>query len=162
MDKTFEDYLNDPNIKNIIRSISNRFPYIDEDEKSSIGMTTLWKCVDKYDNKKGTKFTSYLYQQLTYAFKNELKKKRPEFAIDNIEIATSEKEKERILEAAEAKLESFDLLSGLPDQCRSILQQRYFSNMTMAEIANENGYSRETARRRLKKAILTCRKMNRI
>lgn len=177
MDKTFEDYLNDPNIKNIIRSVSNRYPYIDQDERSSIGMLTLWKCIDKYDNKKGTKFTSYLYQQLSYAFKNELKKKRPEFAVDNLDgvvhrsycLSTSSSEDrkrnrtpKRTLEISEAKIDSFDMLSGLPEQCQSILQQRYFKNMTMAEIANANGYSRETARRRLKKAIKTCRKMNRI
>jgi DNA-directed RNA polymerase specialized sigma24 family protein len=42
---------------------------------------------------------------------------------------------------------------------KTLLEQRFFHNMTMTEIADENGYSRETARRRLKKAIRMCKNL---
>ena len=53
-----------------------------------------------------------------------------------------------------------DVLSGLPKDVSDILKQRYIGNMTMVEIAKANGYSRETARRRLKRAVKICRKSN--
>ena len=53
-----------------------------------------------------------------------------------------------------------DLIGGLPDSVSNILQQRYVYNMTMVEVGKANGYSRETARRRLKNAIKICKKKN--
>ena len=148
MDKNIDKYLKDQNILNIIKTVSGKFSYsIDKDELSSISMVTLWKCLEKYDNTRGAKFTSYLYQQLSYAFKNELKKRKIEYCCDGIEVAFDNT----------AKQEAFELLQDLPEGTRNILEQRYIYNMTMAEIASLNGYSRETARRRLKKAISTCR-----
>ena len=37
-----------------------------------------------------------------------------------------------------------------------IIEQRFYHNMTMKEIGKKNGYSRETARRRLKNAVKMC------
>ena len=76
MDK-IDKLLKDPDIVNIMNCVSNKYNRsIDRDEIESIKMITLWKCIDKYDESRGAKFTSYLYQQLSFAFKNELKKKR--------------------------------------------------------------------------------------
>jgi RNA polymerase sigma factor (sigma-70 family) len=148
MDKNIETYLSDPNIKGIIATVSNKFSRaIDRDEISSISMCTLWRCINKYDNSRGAKFTSYLYQQLVYAFKNELKKRKTEFSSESFEKAFSEEDKTQV----------FDIMESLPSSMKDVLKQRYFGNMTMTEIADENGYSRETARRRLKKAISLCK-----
>ena len=51
---------------------------------------------------------------------------------------------------------------AISDEIKNILNQRFFQNMTMVEIAKANGYSRETARRRLKTAIKKCKKINMI
>jgi len=150
MDKNIENYLKDSNIRNIINSVSNKFMYaLDHNDISSIAMVTLWKCIEKYDPTKGAKFTSYLYQQLSYALKNELKKKNIEYASDSIEQPIS----------FSIKNEVFDILESLPNSMKTLLEQRFFHNMTMTEIADENGYSRETARRRLKKAIRMCKNL---
>lgn len=150
MDKNIENYLKDSNIRNIINSVSNKFMYaLDHNDISSISMVTLWKCIEKYDPTKGAKFTSYLYQQLLYALKNELKKRSIEYSSDSIEQPID----------FHAKNEVFDILESLPNGMKILLQQRFFHNMTMTEIADENGYSRETARRRLKKAIRMCKNL---
>lgn len=150
MDKNIENYLKDPNIKGIMNAVSSRFnKSIDADDLSSISNVTLWRCINKYDSTKGAKFTSYLYQQLLYAFKNELKKKRVEFSSDKIEMQID----------FSTKNEVFDIMESLPHKMKNVLRQRYFDNMTINEIAKANGYSRETARRRLNKAIATCRKI---
>tara|TARA_R100000008_G_C3581699_1_gene168984 strand:+ start:1595 stop:2065 length:471 start_codon:yes stop_codon:yes gene_type:complete len=154
MDKSFEDYLNDTNIVNIMNKVASGYrKAIDLDEIESIKMLTLWKCVDKYDPERGAKFTSYLYQQLHWALKNKLKKKKIEYGCDNIEKADN---------GAKLAMEARDVMLGLDPEVQNILSQRFFHNMTMVEIAKANGYSRETARRRLKTAIKICKKSNAI
>ena len=77
MDKDIENYLKDKNILNIMNKVS--FPYknnIDHDEIDSIKMDILWDCINKYDPTRGSKFTSYLYQQLSFAFRSKVKKKK--------------------------------------------------------------------------------------
>ena len=174
--KTFDDYLNDPNIQNIIRSVNNKYSYVDSDDQSSISMETLWRCTNRYDNTKGAKFTSFLYQQLTFAYKNLLKKKKSptpmgslnEIAgIQTVDTSTVNVKKnkhkrsmyERKLAKEEAQNILYPMLESIPNDSKNIIQQRFFSNMTMKEIAMQNGYSRETARRKLKKAIDICKKL---
>ena len=55
------------------------------------------------------------------------------------------------------KLEVIDIINGLEPETANILEQRFYENMTMKEIGRRNGYSRETARRKLKNAIKTCK-----
>ena len=167
MDK-IEKLLKDSNIVNIMNAVANRYSRsIDRDEIESIKMITLWICRDKYDSTRGAKFTSYLYQQLSFAFKNELKKKKNMLYLDNsqldffgyvFESSTHNLKSNTFLK--DYRREFTDVLTGLPDEISSILKQRFLGNMTMVEIAKANGYSRETARRRLKKAVKMCKKSN--
>lgn len=152
INKQFEEKWNNPDVINIMNKVSNRYVRnIDPDDIESIKMNTLWKCIEKYDEERGTKFTSYLYQQLTFALKNQLKKKRHEFNAVN--------QLEKVDVKAVTRGEVLDIITGLDSHDTKILEQRFFYNMTMKEIGGENGYSRETARRRLKNAIKTCQKI---
>jgi RNA polymerase sigma factor (sigma-70 family) len=150
MDNNFEEYWNSSDVQNIMNKVANRYKNaIDFDDIESIKMQTLWKCIDKYDRTRGTKFTSYLYQQITFAFKNKLKKKRVEFNNESLE---------KVDTRNKSRMEVFDILTGLDAELRDVLDKRFYHNMTMVEIGVSNGYSRETARRRLKKAIKMCQK----
>jgi len=149
IDKQFEEKWNCTDIQNIMNKISNRYRNnVDLDDIESIKMNTLWACIKKYDPARGTKFTSYLYQQFSYAMKNKVKKKRWEFNTDIIEKADVKEQ---------SKMEIMDIITGLDEEDSQILTQRFYDNMTMKEIGRKNGYSRETARRRLKNAINLCK-----
>ena len=151
MDKSFEDLLKDPNIVNIMNKVSLRYNrHFHADDIESAQMLTLWKCVENFDESKGAKFTTYLHNQLNYAFKSELKNQRPDHHLGDIHPDVKQKEGYSI--------EVHDLVSGLPNHISRILEQRFLYNMTMVEIGRANGYSRETARRRLRNAIKICKK----
>lgn len=153
-----ENYLKNPDVVNIMNAVSNKYSKsIDLDEIDSIKMLTLWKCIKKFDPDRGAKFTSYLYQQLSFAFKNELKKKKQMWYRDNVQIDGTTSS-----DSYDSFVEFRDTIFGLPEEVSTILQQRFLGNMTMVEIARANGYSRETARRRLKTAIKICKKSNEI
>lgn len=149
INQLFEEKWNDSNVRNIMNKVSNRYKRnIDLDDIESIQMNTLWQCIEKYDEGRGTKFTSYLYQQLSYAMKNKVKKKRVEFQVEEFDKQDSN---------YSDKLEVLDIIGGLDSETRNILEQRFYYNMTMKEIGKRNGYSRETARRRLKNAVKFCK-----
>ena len=156
MDKDIENYLKDKNILNIMNKVS--FPYknnIDHDEIDSIKMDILWDCINKYDPTRGSKFTSYLYQQLSFAFRSKVKKKKKEYASESVRDSTP-------CLKTQSDMNCYDILEGLPLDVSSIIKQRFVENMTMKEIGNANGYSRETARRKLLKAVKICREKNKI
>ena len=150
IDKQFEEKWNSPDVQNIMNKVSNRYRRnIDHDDIESIKMDTLWKCIKKYDMSK-SKFTSYVYQQITFAFKNKVKKKRNEYNTDTLEKEDTN---------TRMKMEVTDIITGLDEEDSKSLTQRFYDNMTMKEIGKRNGYSRETARRRLKNAIKLCKSM---
>ncbi len=151
MDKTFEEKWESSDVQNIMNKVANRYrTAIDFDDIESIKMQTLWRCIDRYDPDKGTKFTSYLYQQLSFAFKNKLKKKRREYNVETLESVDRK---------AEYSMQVKDMITGLEPEYADVLNKRFYYNMTMQEIGKSNGYSRETARRRLKAALKICKKM---
>lgn len=146
----FDEVLNSQYVKGVLNKVSSFYRNsIDRDDIQSICMNTLWKCVNNFDKDKGAKFTTFLYNQLGFAFKNELKKKRKTLSLDEVGIDYTRTSTPDTMN---------DLISGLPDKVSKILEQRYIYNMTMVEIGRANGYSRETARRRLKNAIKICKK----
>lgn len=149
IDLKFEEKWYSQDVQNIMNKVTNRYKRnVDLDDIDSIKMNTLWTCLKKYDSSKGTKFTSYLYQQLSYAMKNEVKKRRMEYNVETVE---------KMDINTYSKMEVTDIVTGLEHEDSQILEQRFFHNMTMKEIGKTNGYSRETARRRLKNAVNLCK-----
>jgi len=152
--------------QNIMNKVAKAYmKNIDTRDIESIKMDALWRVMNKYDPSKGTKFTSYLYQQLSYAFKTWVKKaeKNLEFTQGIRPSGTgwgedlnSPGEDAVDINDLNSRLVS-DIITGLPADVVEILNQRFYNNMTMKEIAQENGYSRETARRRVKKAVILCK-----
>lgn len=158
MDKieTFKKYMSDGSIIAIMNSVCNRYRRsIDLDQIDSIKNNILWKCVDTYDESFGAKFTSYLYQQISFACRNELKKKNKEFCTENISQNTVDPK-------AYYGGSISEVVDGLPKESADIIIQRFIYNMTMIEIAKANGYSRETARRKVSKAVKIYKQKNQI
>ena len=134
--------------KRIMDKVASKYSrIIDPDELESLKLITLWECTKNYDPSRNMKFTSYLYQQLGYKIKNTIKKLSREFTNSSIESPSLPKE-------------NFDILvDGLSPEAQSILKQKFLKNMTMEEIGTANGYSRETARRKVKKALTQFQKI---
>jgi RNA polymerase sigma factor (sigma-70 family) len=156
MDKNIENYLKNEDIIKIMSAVSWPYKYnIDADEITSLQMDILWECIKKYDPERGSKFTSYLYQQLSFALRSKAKKKKREFASEAIQENTP-------CNKSQSDMNCYDILDGLPLDVSHIIKQRFVKNMTMNEIGTENGYSRETARRKLIKAVKICKEKNQI
>ena len=142
MNRNIDEAVKNIDYKKIMDKVCSKYNrFVDVDELSSLRMNTLWECLKKFDTSRNVKFTSYLYQQLTYAIKNHLKKKKREFTNIPFDVAKESIENVNVV------------LIDFPNEYKDLLKQKYISRMTMTEIGLANGYSRETARRKVNKAI---------
>ena len=142
MNRNIDEAVKNIDYKKIMDKVCSKYNrFVDADDLSSLRMLTLWDCLKKFDTSRNVKFTSYLYQQLTYAIKNHLKKKKREFTNIPFDVAKDPVENVNVI------------LIDFPTEYRNLLKQKYISRMTMTEIGLANGYSRETARRKVNKAI---------
>ena len=142
MNRNIDEAVQSIDYKKIMDKVCSKYNrFVDADDLSSLRMLTLWDCLKKFDTSRNVKFTSYLFQQLTYAIKNHLKKKKREFTNIPFDVAKEPIENVNVI------------LIDFPPEYRNLLKQKYISRMTMTEIGLANGYSRETARRKVNKAI---------
>ena len=84
MNRNIDEAVNNVDYKRIMDKVCSKYSrYVDEDDLSSIRLHTLWQCLNKFDPERKVKFTTYLYQQLTFAIKNHLKKQFVNLMIHN-------------------------------------------------------------------------------
>jgi len=148
-DKNFEKTLADSNNQRIMNKVAGKYTNsIDHDELESEKLIVLWECLKTYDPSRGKKFTSFLYQKLDWRYKKilrERKRRSPVFC-DNIDLKNSR-------DGLDTEKRIISHTDGLPRHLKKVVIQYYLHNMTIEEIGKENLYSRETARRLIKKAL---------
>jgi RNA polymerase sigma factor (sigma-70 family) len=155
---TMEEALENEEFKKIINAASAKYAkYLDPDELASLQMFVLWKCLTKYKSDTNMKFTTYLYTQIGYAIKNLIKKnkKNPKpygdstYVVDDVQRSVA-------IYKSKTKRKIDQVLAISNEQDRKLLEQRYYHNMTIKEIGEANGYSKETARRKIQQAVKKC------
>jgi DNA-directed RNA polymerase specialized sigma subunit len=140
--RNLDDALGNIDYRKIMDSVCAKYcRSVDPDDISSLRLEVLWKCLNNFDEGRGVKFTTYLYQQLNYAMMNQLRIRRREKNGIPFDICHNPKENIEVL------------LSDLNEDQQKILKQRFLDRMTMIEIGKKNGYSRETARRAVNNAL---------
>ena len=157
----FQKALQDKYYMNILYKIcnTNLGNVCTRDEIQSIAMSTLWNCIIKYNDKMGVaKFSSYLY---TSAERNtrRLYKKKIKAMSNEVELQTYhcnvKQEEDR-----KVKQEVFEILESIKDldlESYDILIKKFYYGMTNKEIGQSNGYGKEAARKKVKKALELCR-----
>jgi hypothetical protein len=143
-------------VQKIMGKVCNRYlgKVCTRDEILSLKMSTLWSCITNFKDGRNAKFTSYLYRSIKNNARRLYKQKlkRELTFIDNIEYAKDNRD----IQEARDILES---VKDIDPEMHKILMQKFFYRMTNKEIAKENGYGQETARKRVQKALDLCRKI---
>ena len=138
-----ETALLDTNIVKIMNRASKRFRnQLDKDTIYTCQLNALWKTFLNYDEKKGAKFTTYLYKgvfiecmkEINFINKNQAKSKLHDNLCSN---------KNPFLMT--------DILDEFEDECERNLIVDKMSNMTIAEIADKYSKNRESVRKKIHK-----------
>ena len=148
-DQEFETALEDSNNRRIMNKVSSRYiNSIRYDELESEKLVVLWECLKTYDPTRKKKFTSFLYQKLDWRYKKIIREKKRKTLIlhDNLDTKNTSDYVD-----PEQKIQNYT--DGLPHHLTKVIVQYYLYNMTIEEIGNQTHFSRETARRPIKKAV---------
>lgn len=156
----FQDAVNNEYYKKILYKVCNKNlkNVCTKDEIESIAMDTLWNCVKKYKTNDKAKFSSYLYKSIQNNSKRLLSKKikqnKERQLVDNCHVDPSY-DMSSYYEAREI-LES---LKDIDKKSYDILIQKFYYGMTHREIGEFYGFTKEAARKKIKKALEQCRKI---
>ena len=148
-DNDFEKALKDSNNTRIMNKVSCKYiNSISYDDLESEKLIVLWECLKTYDPTRKKKFTSFLYQKLDWRYKKIVreKKRRKSVFYENIDT-------KNYGDGTDLEQKIYSYTDGLPKHLTKVILQYYLHNMTIEEIGKQNHYSRETARRLIKKAL---------
>ena len=128
-----------------------------QEEMDSLIYLTYVKCLKSFNpTKSDAKFTTFLYHSISKSSRSHYKKIKKynnqslELLHNNLEAKSKNKDDVyHIIESLKEKNKEF----------YEIIVDKYIYNKTNSEIGDSNGYSKETARKKLKQAIELCRQI---
>ena len=132
--------------KSVLQKAVRRFKLnIPHDDLCRCKLMALWKALQRFDPNRKTRFTSYLYRKTVWECLDYLAavKRDRHVRHDNIYNITKT-----------PKYNRFEvMIEGLSQEYQNIMRQKFVDQMTLHEIGRANGYSYETARQKIAKAI---------
>jgi RNA polymerase sigma factor (sigma-70 family) len=145
---------------NVMNKICSKYTeIIPYEELKRCKLISLWEALKAYDPSKGKcKFTSFLCNRLFWEIQKQLYeinkiKRLPKSDSASIFISEICHSKESPDGTSSIKLEVDEMLEKLDEDSKDILFKRFYESKTAKEIGHDNGYGRETARRRIKDAL---------
>jgi RNA polymerase sigma factor (sigma-70 family) len=152
--------------RSIISAVLQKYSKIvPPDELERCGYNAMWRCLQYHDDKYGQKFTTSLHRFTEWECRRALqvarggRGKRKDIKVLPLveDLVDPRIEQEHKKEDLEHVRECIDLMPE-PWQ-RKVIQEYYLGGMTMEQVGRANGYSKETARKRIQKALNTLRRI---
>tara|TARA_R100000808_G_scaffold5713_1_gene17169 strand:+ start:12598 stop:13098 length:501 start_codon:yes stop_codon:yes gene_type:complete len=143
----FLEALKDINNLKIMNKVCSFYQNIlSQDELHRCKLLALWKAMCKFDPSCGKKFTSYLYNSVKWECQKEL------YCVNKYRRGSSYSDS--LFECFDRyDTDIIDAIEKLPNKLSKVIKQKFFDSMTMEEIGLKNHYSRETARRNVKRGL---------
>jgi DNA-directed RNA polymerase specialized sigma24 family protein len=146
MNDKIENALKDPNLQGIMNKAASTFTrQLTQDEIYTCKINALWKSLKHWDERKKSKFSTYLFNGVKYECIRELKFKKKNKAIGG-------KDLDKILASREDHVAEADIIDEIDNLPYAELIKDRSKSFTINEIANRHGMNRESTRRRIKKS----------
>ena len=145
---------NEDNI-NVMNKICMRYigtiPY---EELERCKLISVWQAIERYDPSKGNcKFTSFLCNRVFWECQKQLYEIKKTRKIPKNDMASCLIAEICGYESRFDSIEMTEALDTLDKESKDIIFKRFYESKTTKEIGKENGYGRETARRRIIQAL---------
>jgi len=130
-----------------------------KDEIENCIYNAVWNALDKFDESKGAKFSTFLHRGVRLQCQKRLNFNKRYKTINYYEDSVCSKINKNInqeIYSQDLKFEIKDEIENCEDP--DILYDRYYNNMTLTEIANKKNTSYETIRNKIKKNLKIIKK----
>jgi DNA-directed RNA polymerase specialized sigma24 family protein len=144
LNQKIENYLQDSDVLSVAHAAASTFSScLSKDEIKNCILNAIWKASNKFDKRQNTKFTSYLHNGVVFECLSQRKFNKSR-SYQVLEVG---------IEDTRNPLKEIDMRDAIDSVCDdpSIVYDKYYNNMTIAEIAKDRGCCGETVRIRLKK-----------
>lgn len=148
-----EEYViayNDTQNKKIMRAASKSFRGLSPETKKSCCMNALWLTLIHHRDGFGQKFTTNLYKFVVWECSKELTKHN---RIISRECQMLDEDVGLSVSYDDVPVYMQDCIQQLSPKLATVIKQKFFDNMTLAEIGRANGYSKQMANVNLNKGL---------
>tara|TARA_B100001059_G_C17827203_1_gene582147 strand:+ start:884 stop:1363 length:480 start_codon:yes stop_codon:yes gene_type:complete len=152
--------LNNKETMNIANYAASRYSSaLTKDEIENCIYNAVWNALDKFDESKGAKFSTFLHRGVRLQCQKRLnfnkRYKTTNYYEDSVSNKINRNLKQEIY-CQDLRFEIKDEIENCEDP--DILYDRYYNNMTLTEIANKKNTSYETIRNKIKKNLKIIKK----
>ena len=152
--------LNDKETMNIANCAASGYnTALTKDEIENCIYNAVWNALDKFDESKGAKFSTFLHRGVRLQCQKRLnfnrRYKSTQYYEDSVSSRFNSNFKNQIY-SQELKHELRDEIENCEDP--DILHDRFYKNMTLTEIAKKKNTSYETIRNKIKKNLKIIKK----
>lgn len=152
-DADFELAYKNTDNKKIIYSVCKRFSgCLNHDALLGCGHRGLWKCLRSHDSSYNRKFTTSLYQFVLWECQQEIKQESTYNRHSPIEDCVEEST-DLPLDLHNNVLDIEKYIRLLPANYQNVLRQRFFSNLSLDEMAKIHSCSKQCVSASLKRAL---------
>ena len=155
METKLKKVLNDKQTMNLANYAASGYSSsLTKDEIENCIYNAVWNALDKFDESKGTKFSTFLHKGVRLQCQKRLNFNKRYKTVNYYEDSVSHKFNSNIkneIYSQDLKFEIKDEIENCEDP--DILYDRYYNNMTLTEIAEKKNTSYETIRNKIKKNL---------
>ncbi len=160
METQLKKVLNNKETMNIANYAASRYSSaLTKDEIENCIYNAVWNALDKFDESKGAKFSTFLHRGVRLQCQKRLnfnkRYKTTNYYEDSVSNKINRNLKQEIY-CQDLRFEIKDEIENCEDP--DILYDRYYNNMTLTEIANKKNTSYETIRNKIKKNLKIIKK----
>lgn len=146
----YERAYNNKDNRKIINKVTSRYvKQLDSHDRQSCGLIALWRCLENHQDIYKQKFTSSLWRFVHWECRRELRKKNRKKQLQYVLVP----ELDYVAQKNTDETNVQECIMSLGEQHREMLKDYFYENKTMQEIADSRGFSKETARQKINKAI---------
>lgn len=160
METQLKKVLEDKETMNIANCAASGYSLaLTKDEIENCIYNAVWNALDKFDESKGAKFTTFLHRGVRLQCQKRLNFNKRYKTTNYYEDSVSSKFNPNIKNQAYSQDLKFELKDEI-ENCEDpdILYDRYYKNMTLTEIAKKKNTSYETIRNKIKKNLQIIKK----
>ena len=155
METQLKKVLEDKETMNIANCAASGYSIaLTKDEIENCIYNAVWNALDKFDESKGAKFSTFLHRGVRLQCQKRLNFNKRYKTTNYYEDSVSSKFNTNIKNQAYSQDLKFELKDEI-ENCEDpdILYDRYYKNMTLTEIAKKKNTSYETIRNKIKKNL---------
>ncbi len=151
---TFEELWTSESVKKCVAAVTLAFrDKLTTDELNECGLFGLWKTMDWHQEGCGQKFSTSLSHAVKWECLSLIsKKKREMFLIGEFDTEAAERQYREQVRQEDNLDHILCRMSRLNQDQRIVIEQYYLAGMSLEQISKANGYSKQTAWKRLGQA----------